>query len=795
MLYEPKNCTPEEIEVLKRYVKNHRLELYTREYFIKNILYRSHWVKKAAKWKDELREPCLVIGQNLPFDLGALAVHCGLAIKDLYGGLSLKMQGAEGEYGRSVAIKKIGFGKHLFRGTKTQNGCDEDTGRARNMELVEFLDTQTLARALLGPGPSGMQALLDRLNVQKEYRKKTADYYGPITPEYIGYCRSDVENTWQIFRALRELYNKHGRSRPMQKIYSEASLGKAYLDDFGIQGFNKLNPAFDKVALGCFMESYYGGRSEVRIRIDALWVIHCDFKSQYPSVNALMGLQELLTAKQIGLRTDSPESKTFLNSVTLDDLKKKETWLKLRGVALIAPDDDILPFRAQYGETKDDAISVNIGVNRVISACPAWYTFADIIASKLLTGRTPKILKTLELYAIGRQATQTIKLFGDDRYKVDLAQDDLFATIIDARIDVQNELAFTDEEGHKTFLASFENALKLIANSTSYGVLVEFIADDRLEEVPTTVYHGGISTKVTARKRMDGTTEISDYKVETAGKFFAPFGTLIPAAGRLLLAIAERLAADRGLTYAFCDTDSMAFADYSKKYSREEFHTKVEEITDWFQPLNPYKHDVRMFNLEKANYRLADKESGKITKEFEPLYCLAISAKRYCLFNRDALGNPIIRKASAHGLGDVMLPAGYIAKFEHLAAPRLPAASPPLASRGNAASNSASPKNMQDAQRGRQHGRLVAGSGAALFLDMWYAAIAELDTKGTLENIDKIICSWPELDVPQHSNHFKHTRRLAALFGAAKSPRIPIHDNASGADPEPIQGRPWTGKP
>jgi hypothetical protein len=762
ILYEPKNCTPEEIKVLKQYAKNSKLELYTREYFVKNILYRSHWVKKAAKWKDDLREPCLVIGQNLPFDLGALAMRCGLAIKDLYGGLSLKMQGVEGEYGRSVAIKKIGFGKHLFRGTKTQNGCftasgktGEDTlslssGRARTMELVEYLDTQTLARALLGPGPSGMQALLDRLNVPKEFQKKTADYHGPITAEYIGYCRSDVENTWQIFRALRELYNKHGRSRPMQKVYSEASLGKAYLDDFGIQGFNKLNPAFDQVALGCFMETYYGGRSEVHVRHESVEVIHYDFKAEYSTVNALMDLQELLTAKQIGLKTDSPDSRAFLENVTLTELQRKETWKKLRGIALIEPDDDILPFRAQYGETEDDgAISVNIGINRVISACPAWYTFADIIASKLLTGRTPKILKTLELYAIGRQTTQTIKLFGEDRYTIDLSKDDFFTTVIDARIDVQNDMKGEALDGdRKSFLSSLEKALKLLASATSYGVLVEFIADDRLKEVPTTVYHGGLSTKVTARKHhvgMDGTTEISDYKVETAGKFFAPFGTLIPAAGRLFLAIAERLAADRGLTYAFCDTDSMAFCDYHKKYSkgclspvlplaeREEFRAKTREIADWFQPLKPYKHDVRLFNLEDANYRLADKESGKITKEFEPLYCLAISAKRYCLFNRGTNGEIIIRKASAHGLGDVMLPTGYIAKFEHFAAPK-------------------------NSEKVRVHGKLIAGSGAALFLDMWHTAITELDAKGTLDGVDKTICSWPELDVPQHSQTTLSTR-------------------------------------
>jgi hypothetical protein len=73
--------------------------------------------------------------------------------------------------------------------------------------------------------------------------------------------------------------------------------------------------------------------------------------------------------------------------------------------------------------------------------CEAWYTCGAVIASKLPTGRTPKILKTLELFPIGRQRTKAIKLFGEDRYRINLTKDDLFATVIDARIDVQNELA------------------------------------------------------------------------------------------------------------------------------------------------------------------------------------------------------------------------------------------------------------------------------------------------------------------------------------------------------------------
>jgi len=169
--------------------------------------------------------------------------------------------------------------------------------------------------------------------------------------------------------------------------------------------------------------------------------------------------------------------------VSLDNLQIKETWPRLCGIALVAPDDDILPYRSQYGaENEDGSLSVNIGINWIISACPAWFTFADIIASKILTGRTPKILKTLELFPVGRQDTKTIKLFGDDRYKIDLANgDDLFAIFIDARIDVEAERDdLSTPAERKAFLNSFQNGLKISANGTSYGVPNELIVDDHL---------------------------------------------------------------------------------------------------------------------------------------------------------------------------------------------------------------------------------------------------------------------------------------------------------------------------
>jgi hypothetical protein len=76
-------------------------------------------------------------------------------------------------------------------------------------------------------------------------------------------------------------------------------------------------------------------------------------------------------------------------------------------------------------------------------------------------------------------------------------------------------------------------------------------------------------------------------------------------------------------------------------------------VREWFKPLNPYTEKGHVFKIEDDNFSLA---GGKVTDQIEPLYCYAISPKRYALFNRDAKGAPIIRKALAHGLGHLYPP-------------------------------------------------------------------------------------------------------------------------------------------
>jgi hypothetical protein len=413
------------------------------------------------------------------------------------------------------------------------------------------------------------------------------------------------------------------------------------------------NPDFDRKTIGAFMEALYGGRSEVRIRHELLETMQADFKSQYPTINSLMRLQALDIAERVGVVEGGPsgEAAQFLRGVTLADLQRKQTRPKLRGVALVRPDNDILPVRTVYhaNGAQDSASPTlraqQIGVNVVVSGPPTWYAFADIIASKILTGKCPQILRTIVLEPHGVQGRlQPIEFFGDPAYTIDLHNDDLFQRVIDMRAQV------------KSTNKPMALGLKLLANSTAYGSKIEFIVDEHKTQRGTTVYYGAESARKVARAPLpseDGGSEISGYKAEQAGAWFAPWGPLIPAGGRLLLAIAERLASDRGLGYAFCDTDSMAFTS-PPGMSRDDFRARALEIAGpqgWFQALNPYASAGSLFNIEDVNF------AHDNPTQAEPLYVLAVSAKRYALANKRG-DTWIIRKASGHGLGHITAP-GY----------------------------------------------------------------------------------------------------------------------------------------
>lgn len=364
-------------------------------------------------------------------------------------------------------------------------------------------------------------------------------------------------------------------------------------------------------------------------------MIYTDFTSEYPTVNALMNIQQLLLAEKITVEPCLEEAQQLLNDLTLNDLLKKQTWPLLRCFVKIIPDGDLLPIRTTYGE---QGAATNIGLNYAYSHLSVWYCLADVLASKLLNGKIPHIVDGFKLLPEGLIKTKQWQLFGDERFSIDLTTDDLFARVIEMRADIKKQMKDHSAGSNESlYLDGLQQALKLIANSTSYGVLVEINPDDsERKNIPVHVYGDQYST---------GKTKA----IEEPGPYFmGPCGALIPAAGRLLLAMAEKLGSDRGIDYVLCDTDSMAFAK-PDDMDREMFRVKVQEICDCFKMLSPYRNVSEILKIEDVN------EFNKVP---EPLYCIAISAKRYALYNRTDTGYRI-RKFSSHGTGGWMKPTSY----------------------------------------------------------------------------------------------------------------------------------------
>ena len=581
-----------------------------------------------------------IVGFNLPFDISRIAIAHAPARGHMRGGFSFTLT-KNGDDPR-VRVKHLNPRAAMI--DFMQPG-KQRTGRGmRNREIPVrsfrgyFVDVKTIGAALLSRRFS-LKSLADTLKTA--HRKHETDEHGEISDTYLDYARADVQVTWECWQALSQRYAEHGLSQAISKVLSEATVGKAYLQNIGITPFLGCDPSFDRGQLGSMLCAYYGGRAEVRLRREICEVLYCDFKSMYPTVNALMGLWDFVVADGIRARDTTEETREWLESVTVADLQDPTTWRRLKTLVQLAPNSDLFPVRAKYDPTKD---CYTIGLNYLTAEFPLWFTLADCVVSKLLTGKAPRIQRSIG-YSPGNRQTELrpIKILGLDCYSIDPNCDDLFTRLIDLR----------DEAKGKG--DSIEKTLKIIANSTSYGIFIEINRDD-----------GPKSEKSIVFGPSGDCAEVNSKTIEQPGRFFHPLlGILITGAARLMLGVAEKLTIDQGLDWAFCDTDSLAISR-PKRMSRVDFRKRAQAVIDWFAALNPYRKPGSILKIEDLNFGI---DSGKM----EPLFCFAISAKRYALFNRGSDKRPVLRKASAHGLGHLLDPYP-----EEESPPNIPPPSVPL---------------------------------------------------------------------------------------------------------------------
>ncbi len=195
-------------------------------------------------------------------------------------------------------------------------------------------------------------------------------------------------------------------------------------------------------------------------------------------------------------------------------------------------------------------------------------------------------------------------------------------------------------------------ALKIVANATSYGIWAE--VDIEEGKRPVTAY-------ATEARR-----DIIPHGEKPGQYYFPPLAAFITAGARLMLGLLEREIQSRGGVSAFCDTDSLAvvssrdgsriaFRDHRGKAIQIPVLTwgQVTEVLGKFEVLNPYRSGKPLIKLEKENF--ADQNPSKPRVD---LHAYVIAAKRYALFlpPKSQGGLPTVVKASYHTLGIVEPP-------------------------------------------------------------------------------------------------------------------------------------------
>jgi hypothetical protein len=629
--FDARALSGSDLEVLRTYASANELELMPVGEFVEQVFFHNI---------HDLGGMCICFNQ--PFDISRLAIdHVASTVT---GAFSFTLtDDAERPrvrvQHRNSTSAFIGFAPRRARRKEDPRG--------------HFVDVRTLAKVMTGT-PHSLASLTKELDT--EHKKLGTDEHGlPLTAEYVHYALNDVHATWDCFAILRDRYQSYGLTgTPLTSLVSEASIGKASLRQMGIQPWRDVQPDFPPELIGVILSTYFGGRSEVRLRKQLAEVIYCDFRSMYPTSCSRMKLWEFVTADGMSWRDATERTREFLETVDLDQLQRAEMWEQMRVLVKVRPSADRFPVRAEFGSAGTRSVEEPEGTGGDYGIAQSyltadegiWCTLPDCVSSKLATRRVPEVLEAIDFVpGPPQQDLRPLDVAGNPAYRVDPTTDDFYARLVDLRTEVKAKAGAAEASGELERAARLEGeqlGLKITANATSYGCFIELNPRD-LSRPEVGVAYG--------LDRAAFETPLGCH--EHPGRYFHPLlATLITGAARLNLTIAERLAKEAGLDWAFCDTDSIAFVR-PDEMTRDEFKQHVREIQAWFEPLNTYKTPGKLLKLEDANRRLS---AGKPSNELEPLLCLAISPKRYVLFNVDGDGRPVIRKASAHGLGHLLDP-------------------------------------------------------------------------------------------------------------------------------------------
>jgi len=428
------------------------LDLLTVDEFL-NELYRAGYKGRS-----------LIVGFNLPFDLSRLAFDVAPARGKYAGGFSLGMWSYVDKHGRRkrnafrprIAIKHIDSKRSLigFTAQRDPDAIDlksDDGSKQPTIFRGHFLDLRTLTFALTNESHR-LKSACEAFGV--ENGKLDAPEHGKITEEYIDYCRRDVEATAELAGKLLTDFDRHPINLAATKAFSPASIGKAYLRQLGITPVAQRQASLQPF-VGYAQSAFFGGRTSAHIRKVAVPVVYTDFLSMYPTVNSLMNLWDLVTAKEIRVHSGCIEEViSMLKTISSETMFDPRTWRKLRGFVRVVPNGDVLPARAKYNpDTNDWQIGINYLYTNNVENDALWYSIPDVAASILLTGKIPHIVDAFMLKAHGKLATlREVNL--RRAIEVDPRSRDFFRVVIEERkrLSGRSDIAKADRERLGEFL-------------------------------------------------------------------------------------------------------------------------------------------------------------------------------------------------------------------------------------------------------------------------------------------------------------------------------------------------------
>jgi hypothetical protein len=615
------------IELIRMYARNERADV--EEGCPESILVQSRTEFVDGEFWEAIQAGASIVCFNSPFDLSRLALEYREAQSKNTGWSMVmwKYKGKPDKLKPKLRIKP----KDSRSAFMSVAGGDPNN---RAVYRGRFLDLSVLGWALRNRHMT-LDGFLDSFGLDGKIDHEPT---GRVTKKELAYGRGDVERTVALLNAMKHEYDGFPLRLSPERAMSAASITKAFLDEMGIEHPSRKFSLPDKI-LGRCMQAYYGGRSEIRIRHQEVPVVVCDTTSEYPSVAGLLDLWPLLVSSNIRLAYCTKDAQKTLSNVNAKTILNPSKWSNLAFFALVKPFGDVLPVRAIYKETGN----TNIGLNPLTSQKPIWYAGPDLAASRLTTGRTPRIIRAFRLVPVGVQEGMKHTQIGTRVFKPEKEGEDFFRAIIEER----NKLP----KSHPHNLL-----LKIIANAL-YGIFAEL---NKYE-------YGKNSAKQLEVFSGDEQLGQATFVVERPGAWqFPPAAALITAGGRLMLAILERMIKDLGGSYLLTDTDSMFFVASKSgglvpcpggSHRMVDGSSAIKAIT-WKQVdgicarlnrLNPYDQKVvaDILKVEDCN---RDHNGDQ-----HQLFGLAVSAKRYVVYKREKHNVEII-KPSEHGLGIVYVP-------------------------------------------------------------------------------------------------------------------------------------------